>query len=929
MTDAQTFGSAPVGAGAGAGESCHSVHFYESDQELVARVAAFIGQGLAVGESGIVIATESHRRSLVQALRALDVDVDAASAVGKLNMLDAESTLARLMIGATPDEERFRAVIGSVLSAAIRRGAAVIKVRAYGEMVDLLWRAGNRAGALRLEELWERLRGEHSFDLLCGYALEGFSGIGDAGSLRDVCDHHATVVQAPPAPVGAGGPGDLRVLAAEIARRKVVEESLRRCVQDLQIAEERERQRAVAERRAREEAEAQLVLSQSLSAAMAENVRVNDLLVGVLAHDLRSPLAAVVTAAELLKSREPVLADGRNGKALDRVILSAQRMARMIEQLLDYTRLRVGGGIAVEPQAGDLAALARQVMDELQAAHPDAAIEIGQAGDLAGSWDCDRLSQLFSNLVGNAIQHGAAGGRVQVFLDGTAAERVEVRVHNMGAIAADLLGSVFEPLKGGNRRRGDRNRGLGLGLFISKRIAEAHGGDVTVASNPAAGTTFSVSLPRKSEATAVRAFVAGAGQGAPPERPAPPSSPTGAPPGGAAGKGQAGSPHQLRESEARFRLLVEAVKDYAIFMLDPTGHVMTWNAGAQRIKGYSASDIIGQHFSRFYGAEEIRGGKCERELEVAALEGRFEDEGWRVRKDGTRFWANVVITALRGPDGVLVGFAKVTRDLTDRRQLEMERLRLARAEEAIRLRDEFLSLAAHELKTPLTVLQMQLDTLNERMEASDDSMALKLTRATQSSERLGSLIESLMDVSRIATGRFAIEPHPFDIVDCVARVMDTLRASADRAGCTLIFEEAGAPIHGCWDRLRIEQVVTNLLANAIKYGAGRPVHVTVRPSPGPGAADPGSVTMEVRDHGPGIPSSEMGRIFGRFERASSIRNYGGLGLGLYVIQEIVSAHGGTVSAENCADGGARFTIRLPLRAAAPGPIQAPRPSDVN
>ena len=137
-----------------------------------------------------------------------------------------------------------------------------------------------------------------------------------------------------------------------------------------------------------------------------------------------------------------------------------------------------------------------------------------------------------------------------------------------------------------------------------------------------------------------------------------------------------------RDAEERFRLLVESVKDYAIFMLDATGQVVTWNAGAQRIKGYSAGEIIGKHFSVFYPIEDVIAGKCERELEIAALEGRFEDEGWRVRKDGTLFWANVVITALRDPDGTPIGFAKLTRDLTLRRQ-EEERLR--ESEERFRL----------------------------------------------------------------------------------------------------------------------------------------------------------------------------------------------------------------------------------------------------
>src|SRR5215207_836461 len=137
-----------------------------------------------------------------------------------------------------------------------------------------------------------------------------------------------------------------------------------------------------------------------------------------------------------------------------------------------------------------------------------------------------------------------------------------------------------------------------------------------------------------------------------------------------------------------FRLLVESVRDYAIFLLDPQGHIRSWNPGAERIKGYSASEIIGKHLSIFYPATDIRRGKPDYELRVAIEEGRYEEEGWRVRSDGTRFWASVVITALRGPDDAVVGFAKVTRDLTERKQAEEERARLLELERDARGRAE-------------------------------------------------------------------------------------------------------------------------------------------------------------------------------------------------------------------------------------------------
>ncbi|HEU4735204.1 MAG TPA: PAS domain-containing sensor histidine kinase, partial [Kofleriaceae bacterium] len=356
------------------------------------------------------------------------------------------------------------------------------------------------------------------------------------------------------------------------------------------------------------------------------------------------------------------------------------------------------------------------------------------------------------------------------------------------------------------------------------------------------------------------------------------------------------------QSEARFRMLVETVKDYAIFMLDTEGRVATWNAGARRIKGYDADEIIGRHFSVFYPEDDIRAGKTEHELEVAARDGRFEDEGWRLRKDGSRFWANVVITALHAADGRLLGFAKVTRDLTERRRLETERVQFAHAQEAIRLRDEFLSLASHELKTPLTVLQLQLEALHDRIGRSDPTMLAKIERGSRACFRLAELIEALLDVSRLATGRFELHLEPSDLGEIVATAVDRLHEIAAAAGCAL--SVTTQPAFGAWDRSRIDQVITNLVGNALRYAAGTPIEIAV-------TAGGHAVHVEIRDHGPGLPDDQLARIFERFERAASMRHYGGLGLGLYVVREIVEAHGGSVSARNADGGGACFTVRLP------------------
>ena len=695
----------------------------------------------------------------------------------------------------------------------------------------------------------------------------------------------------------------------------------------------------------------------------------------------------------------------------------------------------------------------------------------------------------------------------------------------------------------------------------------------------------------------------------------------------------------LRESEERFRLLVENVRDYAIFMLDPGGRVVSWNRGAARIKGYTAEEIMGRHFSAFYPEEDLRAGKPARELEVAAREGRFEEEGWRKRKDGSLFWASVVLTAVHDEHGRLRGFAKVTRDFTDRRKAEEtarrlevetaarqaaeageaqlraseeryrqqseqlgivlagiaegvtaqdasgrllyandaaarlcgfpdaralldappeqllarfdlfdeagsplswdrlpgrralagerdpdlvvrardritgqefwshirsqaalspegrpylavniwrdvteqrqreqsgrflddaavilgagldlqatmdrlaaltipsladwcaveileggklvpvsvahidpakvalakelrqryptpddaptgapqvartgraelypeipeellarsardpEQLRLARAlglrsamvvplmalgrplgamtlvsaesgrrfepadlafaEElgrraglalenarlyraaldAVKLRDDFLSVAGHELKTPLTALTLQVASL-QRAYAADRSPApaeavQKLTRIASTGARLERLIAELLDVSRITSGRLALERQRHDLVAIAREVVGRFaeQAARDKTPIELI---APATLEGTWDGQRLDQVLTNLLSNALKYGPGRPVRVRVA------ADEPGRARLSVEDEGIGIPPADQERIFDRFERAIPDRNYGGLGLGLWIARQIVEAHGGQIRVRSAPDRGSTFEVLLPL-----------------
>jgi PAS domain S-box-containing protein len=369
----------------------------------------------------------------------------------------------------------------------------------------------------------------------------------------------------------------------------------------------------------------------------------------------------------------------------------------------------------------------------------------------------------------------------------------------------------------------------------------------------------------------------------------------------------------LRLSEERLRLMLANVRDYAIFLLDPEGRVASWNQAAQRIKGYRDDEIIGRHFSVFYPPEDIQADKPARELEVAAAEGRFEEESWRLRRDGTRFWANVVMTVIRDDAGRVIGYVKVTRDVTERKRAEEaaeeERRKAAKAEKAVRERDVFLSVAAHELRTPLTALQLKLQGLDQllRKALSGTPYVEKTTArvgdALRQTGRLTELVERLLDVSRIAAGQLAINPGPVDLASVVRDVTSDFREKASQARTEINVTVEG-DASGHWDRQRIEQVVINLVSNAVKYGRGSPVDVLLQ-------GTDSLVRLTIADRGIGISDADLRRIFQPFERAAPIENYGGLGLGLYIARRIVEAHGGRIEVSSLPEQGATFVVTLP------------------
>jgi sigma-B regulation protein RsbU (phosphoserine phosphatase) len=580
----------------------HICQFYEDDEFLFDAVAHFAAAGLAAGEPVLIVATEPHCSAFAERLRRNRANPEVAVASGQLVILDAHETLARFMVGNEPHRDRFCATMGPVLEKC-RASRAAARVRVFGEMVDLLWRAGNRTAAVRLEEFWNELARLQSFTLMCAYSMGNFYMPGDGEVFDHVCRRHSHVIP----------PGDsaalVRSLETELEQRKQLEGVLRQALQkrastagemEHKSAQEAERfhlliesvkeyaifmldvhgrvsswnpgaerikgyraeeiigqhfsrfyppedvakcdmELEVAAREGRFEDEgwrvrkdgtrfwANVVISRmvahdgsvvgfakvtrdltsrrqleeervaraALEQKLAEQKKtqeLRELLIGIVGHDLRAPLSTVATAAGLMLKRGTLA--GADAKATARIARSADRMSKMISQLLDFTRARLGGGITIDPRPMDLADVCAEVIAEIETAHPDRTVLFDTDVDTRGLWDRERLAQVVSNLVGNAIQHGNAHSAIDVQLRNNG-DRVTLRVHNEGpAIAHDLLPLVFDPFRRQPTHPAPRAEGLGLGLYICREMIRAHGGEVAVQSSDSAGTTFTVQLPR-------------------------------------------------------------------------------------------------------------------------------------------------------------------------------------------------------------------------------------------------------------------------------------------------------------------------------------------------------------------------------------------------------------------------------------------------
>jgi PAS domain S-box-containing protein len=367
---------------------------------------------------------------------------------------------------------------------------------------------------------------------------------------------------------------------------------------------------------------------------------------------------------------------------------------------------------------------------------------------------------------------------------------------------------------------------------------------------------------------------------------------------------------ELRTSEEHFRTLVEGVKDYAIFMLDRDGRVASWNHGAQAINGYSAEEIIGHHFSCFYPSEDIAAAMPAVSLEQARSKGRYECQGWRVRKDGSRFWSDVVIAALYGTDGKLRGFAKVTRDITERRQAEeavrelnenLER-HAAQLEVSNKELEAFSYSVAHDLRAPLRALDgFSLALLEDYSERLDESARSYLGRIRSASQRMGQLIDDLLNLSHITRSEMRHE-----VVDLSALAKDILASfrqhEPERAVECLVPDG----VQGEGDPRLLQMVLENLLSNAWKFTSKTP-HATIELGM---ERNNGATVYFVRDNGAGFDMAYVGKLFGPFQRLHAADQFSGTGAGLTIVQRIIQRHGGHVWARGAEGKGAQFSFTL-------------------
>jgi PAS domain S-box-containing protein len=373
----------------------------------------------------------------------------------------------------------------------------------------------------------------------------------------------------------------------------------------------------------------------------------------------------------------------------------------------------------------------------------------------------------------------------------------------------------------------------------------------------------------------------------------------------------------LRQSEERYRSLVEQVTDYEICMLDEKGRILSWNEGARKIKGYTSEEIIGKYFTVFYPQEDILNGKPAYELEIARHEGKYEEEGWRLRKDGSRFWANVIISAVYNAEGFLLGYSKVTRDLTEKKEAEkalresVERYRATAAElkvtneelsSANQELEQFTSIVSHDLQEPIRTIKSFLQLVEIKLNQGQyGDLQNYVNKSIKAANRMRELIQNLLHYSQL--GKIEVAKQKVNVKELLNEVIQNLKTAIEKSNAQITIETEVDTVEG--DPVQLTQLIQNLLSNALKFTHTEKPKITIE-----AFRENGHVKFAVSDNGIGIAQNDLNKVFEIFRRLNTKKEYPGTGIGLAICKKIVDRHGGRIWPESKPGAGTTFYFTL-------------------